>query len=353
MITMLVLAAVLEAFWSSSTTITFTVKYWVGAVLWALVASYFLLLGTARWTLIRSQSRSGHAITGRPSIWVSVWPASIGKALFAAWLVVFLPLAYIIHLIFGAGSSWGLLVIWWLKPVFDRVPLIVLSRAVFGSEPSVRETLASTPAALSPGVLPSLTLQRFDAARSFNLPVWQLESLRGKAWGQRVRTMEKRTKGAAGWHTVSCLCLVFIVFFALFALLGWMTPNEAGISLWWYFGEHFWEWLWPFGDEAPLWFGVLMNAPHVSAVAIIEPFYVAGGFTLYLKSPHHPRGLGHRDRVSTHGAPGGGRDRIGGGMRACALTRLLVVAGHRLAGLRGSPGCGRGLVARSLAARGH
>lgn len=42
---MLVLAAFIEAFWSSSTTVPPVIKYWVAAVLWSLVFTYILLAG--------------------------------------------------------------------------------------------------------------------------------------------------------------------------------------------------------------------------------------------------------------------------------------------------------------------
>ena len=48
MIAMLVLAAFVEAFWSSTTSVSYATKYAVGAVLWLVVAAYFLLLGRER-----------------------------------------------------------------------------------------------------------------------------------------------------------------------------------------------------------------------------------------------------------------------------------------------------------------
>lgn len=48
MIVMLVLAAFVEAFWSSTTSLSSLTKYVVGACLWVLVAAYFLLLGRER-----------------------------------------------------------------------------------------------------------------------------------------------------------------------------------------------------------------------------------------------------------------------------------------------------------------
>lgn len=45
---MLLLAAFIEAFWSSSSTLTPVIKYCVGAVLWGLVGSYFVFAGRGR-----------------------------------------------------------------------------------------------------------------------------------------------------------------------------------------------------------------------------------------------------------------------------------------------------------------
>ncbi len=48
MVAMLVLAAFVEAFWSSTTTVPAALKYAVGAGCWVLVGAYFLLLGRSR-----------------------------------------------------------------------------------------------------------------------------------------------------------------------------------------------------------------------------------------------------------------------------------------------------------------
>ena len=47
-VTMLVIAAFLEAFWSSTTYLPATVKLAVGAVFWVVVITYFLLAGRGR-----------------------------------------------------------------------------------------------------------------------------------------------------------------------------------------------------------------------------------------------------------------------------------------------------------------
>ena len=76
-----------------------------------------------------------------------------------------------VALAFAAGWAWdrawvSLVVLWWLKPVFDRVALHVVSRAVFGEAIGVRRALAEARAWLGTRLAWALTLGRIDMARS-------------------------------------------------------------------------------------------------------------------------------------------------------------------------------------------
>ena len=96
-------------------------------------------------------------------------------ALYAAFAAVYLPVAAACLAIgWSAGKPWlALLLLWWLKPVFDRVALHVVSRAVFGEVLSLRSALAQAREWLGTGLFGALTLGRIDLARSFHLPVYQ------------------------------------------------------------------------------------------------------------------------------------------------------------------------------------
>jgi hypothetical protein len=66
------------------------------------------------------------------------------RTVWLAWFAFTLPaLAIATALCWLAfGAPWiAALLMWWAKPLFDRIPLYVLSRAVFGEMPGVRETL--------------------------------------------------------------------------------------------------------------------------------------------------------------------------------------------------------------------
>jgi hypothetical protein len=99
---------------------------------------------------------------------------------YAAHALVFLPLNVAVFIACWASDMlWlAMLVIWWLEPLYDRVVLHVLARAVFGEVASIG--FLKRPSEYTAGLLWALTFERFDLARSFNLPV-QLEGTAGRA----------------------------------------------------------------------------------------------------------------------------------------------------------------------------
>ena len=194
------------------------------------------------------------------------------KPLYIAWACVLLPVVCLTHLLFNTSLGWAVVVIWWLKPIMDRALLIVLSRAVFDAVPTLGETLRALPGAVSNGWLHALTLARLDVTRSFSMPVWQLEGLRGAARRSRVQTIKRRTSTAAFWHTIVCWQLEGTVYLGLVLLLLWMVPEQLTAG---------WDVL-AFFQTMPVWAEWTSNGLYVLAVLVMEPLYVAGGFSLYL-----------------------------------------------------------------------
>ena len=193
------------------------------------------------------------------------------RALWPLWLMTFLPVALVIAWLFREAPWQGALVLWWLKPLFDRVPLHVLSRAVFGETPAPGEIRRALPELYRSGLLASLTYLRVDLARALNLATWQLEGLRGRARRQRVRLIEQGTRAAAAWLALVGVVLEAVVVASTLGLAYWLASpallEQAG------------GWLLLSG--APL-AGFAQIALYVLAVAVVEPLYVAGGFSLYL-----------------------------------------------------------------------
>ena len=200
------------------------------------------------------------------------------RPIWCAWLAVYVPVAAALHAIFASQPLVAVLVLWWLKPAFDRVVLHVLGGAVFGSTPGIGATLRTLRQALTPGLLSSLTLYRFDLARSFNLPVWQLERARGSAARRRARTLHRRTRGNAVWLTLICMHFELVVVLSLTLLMEMLTPRAMP-------AEPGWSSL--FAGDAPHWRQWSQNLFYMAAVTLIEPCYVAAGFALYLNRRTH------------------------------------------------------------------
>jgi hypothetical protein len=165
----------------------------------------------------------------------------------------------------------ALALLWWLKPLYDRVVLHVLSRAVFGEVLAPRAVLAGAREWLGTGLLGALTFGRFDTARSFNLPVRQLEGQAGGAGRSRKHLLGRRVSGYAVWLTVVCLHFEAVLYWSLQRLTQLFLPATA------LDGREFFEALYS-GDV--LSYGDLLA--YAAAVLALEPFYVAAGFALYL-----------------------------------------------------------------------
>ncbi len=194
------------------------------------------------------------------------------RAIYPPLLIIVLPLFVISSLLLNQHMWLAGLMIWWLKPLYDRIILHVLSHAVFGQIPSRRDILRRLPGLFKTGLLLNLTLYRFAPGRSFTLPVWQLEGLRGKPRRERLRILQARASGHAYWLLILCIHLEIILLFGLYGLIYMFLPQDSGF-----------EALAPFFSETPpYWAELVSNALYLLAVLMVEPFYVAAGFMLYL-----------------------------------------------------------------------
>ena len=192
------------------------------------------------------------------------------KPLWGAFALAFIPTALLIAAALHDKPWLAAAIIWWLKPLFDRLALHVLSRAVFSATPDITSALKALPGLLRVRLFFALTRMRIDAARSLNLAYWQLEGLRGRQWRNRLRLIERGTRGTAAWHTIICLSFELILFASVIGLAYWMMPPEIA-SMSWFEDE-------PGGGIA----GWIALGAWILAVSVIEPLYVAGGFALYL-----------------------------------------------------------------------
>lgn len=218
----------------------------------------------------------------------SAWEAlDLGHALlrawagsaYRAWFVTYWSAGVVLMAAFWFLWEWSvgsILALWWLKPLFDRVLLWTYSLALFGQNATLADTVRALPGVLrQPGVLSGLTLRRLSPSRAFLLPVWQLEQQSGAAARARFRVLGRRASGSAAWLTVVCAHLVLVLCFSLVLLAEWLMPvGSDGL----FFRFDFFS----TSGEAPVWRDILIVLAYMAAETLVEPLYVASGFSLYL-----------------------------------------------------------------------
>jgi hypothetical protein len=188
---------------------------------------------------------------------------------YAAWAAVSVPLFAFALLVLP--TVWAATLLWWLKPLLDRVVLHVLANGVFGELPRLRATLRALPRALTPGLLASLTWRRFTLTRSFGLAVWQLERQTGRAAALRRRQLLRRVGGNATWLTALCVNFEMALGMSILALYDLLVPGSEHVGLF--------QLLYGSSPAVQEW---VVTLTYFAVVTLVEPAYVAAGFALYL-----------------------------------------------------------------------
>ncbi len=183
----------------------------------------------------------------------------------------FVPVAALLLFASPAISGWAALALWLLKPWFDRTMLFVLARATFGEPTSVAQWWAARGSVLFGQPLRTFLLQRLSLSRAFRQPAIQLEGLDGAALRTRMRQLLRGRLAAARGLTTAFSLVETAVGAGLFSLALWFAPPGPALS-WWSLVA---------SGEAN-WVSVVATLAFAVAVLLVEPFYVAAGFGLYL-----------------------------------------------------------------------
>lgn len=199
-------------------------------------------------------------------------------AVWKPWLALTLPVFAVVNALgwIFDHAWWALMAMWWLKPLFDRVVLHVLSRAVFGDVPDVRSTLrAQLKWGLPRPMLDYLVWRRLSPARSLYLPVDLLEGGDATQRRERRRVIGARAGGHAAALTLVCVNFEMALMLAPILLVGMFVPPEFLPQTWAGAMQNL---------QAGFTPGMALtyNALAWLATTLVEPFYVGAGFGLYL-----------------------------------------------------------------------
>jgi hypothetical protein len=163
------------------------------------------------------------------------------------------------------------LIIWWSKPWLDRSILFVLSRAAFGQRTDVADLWRAQRDVWWRQLFFTLTIQRLSLWRSLTQPVYQLEGLSTFGAGARVRQIRQKTAGAAMMMTHAFSVAETAVLAALVSLVFWFAPRGMAP-----------DFVQLVSGEAGTFLTVTLPVSYALAMLVVEPFYVAAGFAMYL-----------------------------------------------------------------------
>lgn len=200
-------------------------------------------------------------------------------AVYKTWLALWLPamaLTFALMLLLPAYDMLWMLLAWWLRPLFERGPLYVLSRQVFGEEVTWRQAVRAWPGQLGGGTVRLLTWWRLSMpGRGLYQPIWQLEQVRGQAAAERRRAIGRNGTGAAAYRFgIACVHFEAILQFGIIALVGLFLSDGPSVNPLAYIADT------TLGGRATL--GLVFMGAYALGAAIIGPVYTACCFTLYL-----------------------------------------------------------------------
>jgi hypothetical protein len=189
--------------------------------------------------------------------------------LWLLWMVSALPLLLLLALLPIPFWLVGIL-LWWFKPLYEPPLLYWLGRRLFGERLSWRELRAAWPRAVLPQLFANLTWRRLHPARSFLMPVSVLERLKGTARSQRIRVLSRKSN-AASWLTIIGIHFEVAFEVGFIGLVVMLIPQEL---LWISLDDYLFQ-----PDAISEW---IQQISALLAMSMVAPFYVAGGFALYL-----------------------------------------------------------------------
>lgn len=198
------------------------------------------------------------------------------KVIYAPWLIVTLAMASaLFYLCWELKMLWlYVLLFWWCKPLYSRIPLYVLSRTVFGQQLSMLATLRAVPHIVMTSPFWRLLLMRLSFVRCFDMPVILLEGLKGSVRRERLQVLRRNTAGTAAWLTLSFFLFQILLYFTLLLLIVMFIPPDVNVQQS--------QILFPFTEQVPLLWRISGSVCFTLSIILLEPFYIGAGFALYL-----------------------------------------------------------------------
>ena len=189
-------------------------------------------------------------------------------------LVYMVPviLFYLIATALAWQYTWlPILLVWWLKPLWEQPVLYIISRELFGEQVRKREVWRQFFRIVKRDWFWWLTLRRLSPYRGMDLPVTVLEGLKGAPRRKRLDILHRRFTSGATWLLIVGIHIESAMTFGFMLMLSWFVPQGIEYSL-----EEFML-------ETPTYLTHLYNTCYLVAMILVAPLFVGGGFALYLQ----------------------------------------------------------------------
>jgi hypothetical protein len=196
---------------------------------------------------------------------------SAAGSVWRCYLLLALPVTVFALASFEIASWLPMLALWWFKPWLDRGILFALSRAAFGMNTALSDLWQARRQVWWSQWWRSVTTRRLSPWRSFTQPIYQLEGLRGRELRQRIKQLRAGRTGSPVLVGSAFSLAEYVIVMVLLLLAYAFTPRNFDPQLGDLFSEE--------GLDAVRF---SISAAYAGAVLLLEPFYVAAGFALYL-----------------------------------------------------------------------
>ena len=201
-----------------------------------------------------------------------LFQSNLGTIMRSGLLLAIPMLAITCALVLPFGFFWGYLFLWLMRPLYGRVTLLILSRAVFASHLTPREVARALPKFIFQGWLSAVLIRPWTLSRVIVEPVRLLEGLKGKELGKRSQVLlGEGVRSSVWWGALSVSLVQFCLLASILALVLGFAP-EGAID---------WELEGGLANLSTLVAWLVLIAMALS-FAVVEPLWVAIGFAIYL-----------------------------------------------------------------------
>jgi len=227
------------------------------------------------------------------------------KSIVIAWLFTVVPMMIVIsgaaylwysneNLWFDDSTPWLLawfyviapfVFTWWVKPIFERVPLYILSRSLFGEKVSISQLVQQWPRMIIKDIFTLLVFRRFSMNRSFVMPIHELEGLKGSQYSQRVALLQRNGGDGASGLTIACNLLSWVSMLTVYIGYKWLTMYGFDSEV---FGSHmtyfFQAFTTEYIDSQSVFSLMFFLVNYMIVISLLAPFYSGAGFAIYINS---------------------------------------------------------------------